>query len=238
MKKMFIVAIGIIALTSVSLVNAQDTYKQVAGDKNIELQFAPLGGNPLGIAGIRYRSFGSETSAFRLTTFVGYASENKITQQKVSAVAGGDSILELKDTKSSIEIGLRPGIEKHMAGTDRLSPWMGAELDFGWKTNSDKVQTQSIDSIPKLITTTTKNKDGFIRIGVNALAGCDYYFAKKFYIGVELGVGLSYNMLSNITVDSDVEDFEAPDPEKQGSSMNFGPVVNTKLRIGYLFGKK
>ena len=63
MKKS-ILFLALALLMSIDYATAQ---KQVGSDKNVEFTFAPLGGNPIGIQGIRLRSFNSDgTGAIRL----------------------------------------------------------------------------------------------------------------------------------------------------------------------------
>lgn len=238
--------------------NAQEGgFKQAAGDKAFEVNFAPLGGNPIGISGIQFKSYSSETSAFRMNIFIGKSNNvTNISQQLLEKKAGGDSLFLLQDTKSSLEIGLRPGIEKHFAGTDRLSPYIGAELDVAKKFTTEKVETQNnytttADAPGEIYTLKTTGKDGFLRVGVNAVAGFDYFFAKKLYIGAEFGFGVSYKKMSKIkTKDEDtkaatefaisqgakIDPFKEADPQVQkGSSFNIGPNVNSAIRVGFLF---
>jgi hypothetical protein len=229
-------------------VNAQDGFKQAAGDKSLEFKFAPLGGNPVGISGIQFKSYSSETSALRLNIFIGKTGETTITQQGVdTAVAIASRLLELKDVNSTLEIGLRPGIEKHFKGTDRLSPYIGAELDiakkFGTKKEDSQYNGKNNDS-PKVYTKKTSGEDGFLRLGVNAVAGFDYFIAKKLFLGAELGFGISYNKKSTIKIkdpkaetiatDGNVT-YHAPLDQKQGSTFNLGPNVNAQIRLGYMF---
>lgn len=227
MKKVFLSIIAGATLLGTSV--AQD-FKPAGGEKNIEVQLAPLGGSPVSIGGIRVRMFQTATSALRGTVFLGYTSNSTITQQANSSA----NLEELKTTNSSITVNIRPGIESHFEGTDRLSPYIGGELDFAIKTSSNKVQTQAGAGAP-VVETTTTGTDGYLRIGLNGVAGMDYYFAKNVYLGTELGFGFSLTSLSQIKVDSDAAGFTAPDPQKQGSSISIGPNVLGQLRLGYLF---
>jgi hypothetical protein len=231
-------------------VNAQEVYKQEAGNKNLEVQFAPLGGTPIGMGGIRLRSFSSETSALRLSIFVGGSSKSTITQQAIDTSTTTPKVpgqLELKDTESSTVISIRPGFEKHMTGTDRLSPYMGAEIDFGMKFSKEKNDAELLNvagTENEKFTKVTKGKDGYMRFGLNLVAGTDWYFTKKAYLGVELGFGFAYTIDSKIKVEDPMAEevakrnntkYVAPLDEKQGNSMNWGPTVNGQLRLGFLF---
>lgn len=223
MKTLLVFALGLLfSLSSF----AQNELKQFDGAKNLEVYFTPLGGSPIAISGIKLRIFNSESTALRGALFVGYASTTDITQQE-----NGDS-MELKTTNSSLEVGIQLGYEKHLEGTDHLSPYIGGVVDFGIKTSKESADAQVGD---KVVTDDTKNMDGFTRFGLGAVAGFDYYFAKNLYFGGELGFGGEVKMMSDITYDSDREGFKAPDPIKQGSSFNIGPTVISQIRLGWLF---
>ena len=206
--------------------SAQD-YKFEDGDGNLEVLFAPLGGSPISIGGIKLRKF-SESSAIRATVFLGYSNESEITQQEDSEA----DLEELRDRNSALEVGLQLGYESHFEGTDRISPYVGAVLDLGYRTNTMASETQAGEDV---VTARTIDDEGFIRIGVNGVAGADYYFARKMYIGAEIGFGLGVQLNSSVKRKSDADGFEEPDPEKQGSSFNFGPNAVGQLRVGWLF---
>ncbi len=225
MKK---VIFSLAILVASTTVNAQD-FKQSAGMKNLELQFTPLGGSPLGISGLRYRQFISNTMAVRANVFLGYMSKSTITQDANTADGANDK--ELKDSESSFEFNLRPGFESHFEGTDRLSPYVGAELDLNFKRTSEVLQAQNEDD--DIVETTNTNKDGSFRFGLNALAGFDYYFAKHLYFGAELGLGLSYT--SPFTTVSKSGSVSVESNENKDAIFNFGPNVNSAIRIGFLF---
>jgi hypothetical protein len=245
MKKIVLTIAVVFGMIAVS--NAQ--FKQAAGDKSFELQFAPLGGSPVGINGIQFKSYSSETTALRLNIFVGRTNESKITQQPCDTFTTTGSVeqLELREKNATTEIGLRPGIEKHFAGTDRLSPYVGAELDVAKKWSAKKEESQyngKTGDDPKVFVKKTSGKDGYLRLGVNLVAGFDYFFTKKLFIGAEFGFGVSSTFKSKIKVtDKGAEQIASDNnttyvkilDEKQGGTFNLGPNVNTQIRVGFLF---
>lgn len=199
-KVVFLFAAALFCLAGTD-VQAQ---KQIGGDKNFEFNFAPLGGNPIGINGIRFRYFNSETSAIRATIFVGgMRSEDPYADVDAIEFELGDQTYtngeRLNDINSSFDFTIRAGYEKHFDGTDRVSPYIGGEIDFGSgnsKTTQERFTltgTQEGDNIvasaPVLweLTETTP----YTRFGVNAVAGFDFYFADNVYLGAELGFGFS-----------------------------------------------
>ena len=211
------------------------------GDKNFEFNFAPLGGSPLGMNGIKLRMFSSD-AAIRLGINLGGSTETTLQQEAKAedTDAGTPEMLELKDKESTFMLNIRPGYEMHMEGTDRLSPYMGAEIDFAMMSSKSVDQEEAdndADGEMEVVTTTTTNPS--MRFGINLLAGADWYFSKKVYLGAELGFGFAINSpgKTKTTSDNKADGYKDPDPSKAGSTstLNWGPNVNSSLRIGFLF---
>ena len=112
-----------IALVATSMVGAQ-AQKFQGGEKNLEVNFSPLGENPIGIEGIRFRMFNSESSAIRLGFNINGGKTTDVVQQPYEVENGANDISksELYSTSKNFGFSIRPGYEKHFAGTDRLSP--------------------------------------------------------------------------------------------------------------------
>lgn len=221
MKKLyFLVATALLIGTAA---NAQDVYKQQGGEKNIEFLFAPLGGSPIGINGIKYRQFNDATTALRATVFLGFNSDTDIM------LAENEDQDELKMTDSEINISIAPGIEQHFAGTDRLSPYIGGEAIIAFMRMSEKDEILVGDDIEEVTT-----RDGALTFGVNGICGVDYYFADNIYLGGELGFGIQFTTEFDTVTESTVEgaeDVETPN----GNSFGIGPNVVGQIRAGFLF---
>lgn len=228
MLKKLILAITALPVFLFAQENDSNTFKPEGGEKTLELQFTPFGDDPININGIRARWFSSANRAFRLNAFVGFSSDTEITQQENSDL----NLAELKDKTTSLTINIRPGFEKHLVGTERLSPYFGWELDLAFQTTSFKVEEQNATEINYF---KTINQGGYLRLGANAIAGMDYYIGKKLYLGTELGFGFSYTSFLAIKRKSDLPGFTEPDPEKQGGSLDVGPNVVAQIRLGYAF---
>lgn len=225
-----------LALATVTGVYAQ---KQTGGEKNLEVQFAPLGGNPVSMGGIRFRLFNSATSAIRIGLFLGGSSNTDITAQPDEVNPGSP---ELTEVDKNFTVSIRPGYEKHFEGTERLSPYIGGELLFSMTSKTN--ESQSWDSLfnattfeygaPAVGTTTTK--DGSTTFGVNLVAGTDFYFANSIYLGAEIGFGFSMttNKDSEITYEGPL-DPDPIDPTINGKSSTWGPNYQGTLRLGWLF---
>lgn len=223
MKKLMLIAVfaGVATIASAQ-------FKPKGGEKTLEVNFAPLGGSPVSINGIKVRSFVDETTAYRLGLNINYAS----TKTRSGTTADGST--EMYDKSSILGITLQPGIEKHMSGTNRLSPYMGAILDIGFQSSSDVNEYEGATA-NAIETVTTKGTNGFFRIGANAVAGADYYISNKVYMGVELGYGLQLVNNATITTENSAAGSPKVDDVKPGSSFNFGPNISGLFRLGYAF---
>lgn len=237
MKKQLL-ALGVLLIGTTS-VEAQSTYRPAGGEKNLELMVAPLGGSPISMAGIKYRHFSSATSAMRLGVFLGFDNKTTILQDEDSKA----KMLELKKKESTITISVQPGIEKHLTGTERLSPYFGGYVDLNFTTKNKKEESQLNLNNDKQEVGYDKTTSGSIGIGLNAIAGFDYYLAQSLYVGTELGFGLSTTMpmknktetvSANDTNDGTVTD--SGDGKKDNvSKFQVGPNVVGQLRLGWLF---
>ncbi len=93
----------ILGIASIFAFTAEaQTNKQVAGSKSFEVMLAPLGGQPISLAnGIKFRSFSSETSAFRLSVFVGFnSSKDAENQFLLSNLSRGSGMYNMSEHAS------------------------------------------------------------------------------------------------------------------------------------------
>jgi len=248
---------------------AQAQYRPEGGEKNIEVNFAPLGGNPVSITGIKLRSFSSQTSAMRLGVFLGWSNNSEITQEadeRITDVNDDDYndkgqvlAIELKKKTSTTSIALQPGMEKHFTGTDRLSPYVGAFVNIGYSTKKvvdekGYMPTGALSSLPGPDDSSVdqflgydQTKTGTLNLGLNGVAGFDYYIAQHLYLGAEIGFGFAMNKdlksktenLSTIMNDANdgiIEDTATGESVLNNkSSVQIGPNVVGQLRMGWLF---
>lgn len=230
-KNVLLVAAIFTAAFFATEVQAQD-YKPAAGEKTVEVNFTPFGGSPINISGLKFRSFTSETSAFRLGVNIAYSSTSADPEfQGPDNNADGINDFETIDKNSSLGIQLEPGIEKHFAGTDRLSPYFGGVLTIGYNSSTEKDQEYDLAD-NKVYEKTTK--DGSLDLGLRAVLGADWYFTEKMYLGIEVGYGFLYSSLSDTKTESDVpgsKEIETP----RGSNFQIGATFNSALRLGYAF---
>ncbi|HEY0029758.1 MAG TPA: DUF3575 domain-containing protein [Bacteroidia bacterium] len=228
-----------------AFITAQEAtdFKPAAGANNLELNFVPLNGKPIQLTYIRYRRFLSETTAFRLGIGLSYSSSKADSVFNSNVTANTTVSSDYKKTQFGWNI--KPGFEKHFAGTNRLSPYMGVELDLAGQSTKE-VNPTGIDAQDGffIVTDKNKNKGGFFRAGVNLVAGFDCYITKHLYLGTELGFGFQMVKYSDYKMTTSypasvttvpTPDPGNPNPVSQGREMNIGPNFNSAIRLGFIF---
>ncbi len=198
--------------------------KQSSGNITTELQLSPLGSEPLKIDGLKFRKFLADNKAIRLNMFLG---------GKKTPTLSTSNDIELKSISSNFDLTLKPGYEMHFNGSNKLSPYIGSELLIGFnnKINSTQTLWGADNSIE-----TKRVKDHSSVLGLNLFTGTDFYFAEKFYIGVEIGFGFLYNSKGyTSTKYNNPSDPTFTDNKSKGTSSDFtwGPNYQGTFRIGY-----
>jgi hypothetical protein len=268
MKNLLVIA-ALAALTAAPM--SMDAQKQIGGDKIIEANFTPFSaGQPvISISGLKFRMFTSETMAIRLNFLLGTSKVTSVnTQPGADPEASGapDAQLnpELYTYDKTFDFGIQPGIEFHMEGTDRLSPYVGAVLDIAIGSSSTEVEdwgplniadhdalTQS--SYGKFSRT---DKNGTFRFGIIGVLGVDYYFADNIYLGAEVGIGFSTTNTKDseitysnqtafqvnqtpvgVPIGTEANLVELEDPTINGGMNNFGPSANAAIRLGWIIAQ-
>jgi len=213
--------------------------KPVAGDRtaevglNLQTGTAPISYN---VPELRFRMFKSEDMAYRLRANIG--SMSRTYSQDIGGVAW-----EAKDN-SGINIALAAGVEKHFAGTKRLSPYIGAEVGINFGTGRTVEATN--DDAPVFagfgsgitsgnVAAGNKYEQKFgstFGLGIGAVMGADYYVADGVYVGVEFGLGLI-----NITSTGEGEITTQAGSAKGGKASSFDlfGVTGSGVRLGYKF---
>jgi hypothetical protein len=198
MKKIFLfMSLAIVAVTGA---NAQ---KQEGGEKNLEVQFTPLGTSPIGMNGIRARFFLSESMAVRVGLGLNNQKTTTVREQQIT-IDGSDEdtkpdvvIPELYDTQKNSGFSFNVGVEKHFAGTDRLSPYAGAFIAIGTSKDNLEKEFHNANNAEDLAkpenwqTFTVARTIKSSTIGGGIVAGFDFYFVDHLYLGAELAFGVT-----------------------------------------------
>lgn len=232
MKKILLSA----SLLAMSLLaQAQDDYKPVQGDVTAEFTYGGLF-NPsqLGLngGGLRFRYFLADQLAAR----VGFnASSNSVTnnflytENNMQVIGGTEKI-----TTSAFDLNL--GVEKHFTGTERLSTYAGADLRVnlgGYKEVGENTDGNNYDK-----GTFYSSRTGSTGIGLRLVAGADYYFVKKVYLGGEFGWGFLANSTgkTKTSVETGGSSVEIVTPASNNAkSFEVSPSVVGSVRLGFRF---
>ncbi|MEO8148278.1 MAG: hypothetical protein ABI723_11600 [Bacteroidia bacterium] len=221
MKKTLLSVLSVI--TFITIANGQP-FKQVGGENNLQLQFTPWGNSPISLheGTILFRKFNATgDAAWRIGFTIGSAKNTSVIVQGSDSLSGNfpdsievpfgfpDYILvaglnpQADRSDKTFSFSIRPGYEKHFAGTERLSPYIGAEIIFTMSNTKSEVDsitlgnysiayddTSSLKYVPAAYTTQTlTQKSGSTTFGINLIAGFDYYIAKNLSLGAELNFG-------------------------------------------------
>lgn len=227
-KKVLLIAAIAAGVFTTSNVNAQD-FKPAGGEKNVEVNFTPMGNAPISINNLRFRYFSSSDMAFR----VGFSVSSSSTTTPDVKNQGTSNETELEDKSSTFGLSINPGIEKHFEGTDRLSPYVGAVLNFSMLSTKDV--DEELDGVTATSSYESETTGGSTTFGLNLVLGTDWYISKHLYLGTEVGFGFSTTSIG----DDEVTNATGPDTETvttvNGSSFNLGPNFNSAIRLGFLF---
>ncbi len=233
-KKVLLIAAIVAGVFTTSDLNAQEegsAFKPASGDITLEVNFRPMNASPIDINNLRLRYFIKDDLALRASLHMDIGAN---TSNRYDSLNGSQVELETVNANASFGIGL--GIEKHFAGTERLSPWVGA--DFMFVSNGTVSTDQRIGVDPndatKQVQYESETTNGSTMIAFNVVGGVDYYFAKNFYLGTEVGLGFS------TTANAEGETTNPGGPATTSKtpasgSFTFGENVNGAIRVGFMF---
>ena len=177
---------------------------------------------------LRMRYFLADDLAARVSLTLNNSSTKDFYYEKDNNEGG-----EGTRTKGNSLVVLSLGAEKHFKGTDKLSPYVGADLSYGMGNTTEK--WDKYNGLGYSSDYTRSDKNPISSIGLNLVAGTDYYFAENFYVGLELGLGFQSNSEkageSTVTTGgTTTTNLSAP-----GKSSNFGNNFIGNFRLGWRF---
>lgn len=104
-----------------------------------------------------------------------------------------------KGSRSQTSSGflLNPGLEYHFAGTDKLDPYVGAQISFGKRGDTTLTTSKDISrtldenslNLGASKTVTKVVTPGGTLFGFAGIVGFNYFFADKFAVGAEYSLG-------------------------------------------------
>jgi len=236
MRKVILFAITASFISSVS---AQ--FKPAGGDFCIELQFRPLGNDVIQtttidfsvgsekvppVYGISPRFFVLDKLELKADLLFGTASTKNNPTQDI----GNGNVTET--TKANLlGFGLNLGVNYHFSGTERISPYVGANLGFILGNASQKITNAGF-----VVNNSEKAKGGYFGFGFNIGTGFNWYIVDGLYIGAEVGLGLMFAKPTKVVTETKIGDITTPTTVKPTSSA-FGVsfAATPALRLGWKF---
>jgi len=248
MKKYILITLSVLAtlrsFAQTTPVDASESLKPKAKTFTTELNVNPFNGqvslnNSLNQIKIRY--FVNPSLAVRL----GFNLSRKDSTNNVNTPYGINSSFS-NDEQTSTTVGVNLGIEKHFAGTKRLSPYIGADLSI-----TDKSSGQTISNNQSTTTVTNAwyytyysnnsyltqiQENGFTRYGLNLFSGFDFYISGHFFFGYEFDYSISKTNWKNVSVTTTPSTTTSAAFSSTANSMvTFGPSLMNGIRLGYSF---
>ena len=234
MKKVIFLTLGLLAS---NITFSQGTFKPTAGDMTFDLSFdSPFSSSkPISlINGFKYRYLLSETYAFRSNLNI-TSNKNKSIVYGIDDKGNTDYGMKGISTSKNLDLNLRLGIEKHLNGTDRLDPYLGADLILG--LNSIKSERDKNNSGTYQNDYEYSSKQLSSNLGLSLIAGFDFYLVENIYFGTEFG--LTYN--TSFSGDEEIKETSAGTStetinKSSGSLTSIVTGMTTgAFRIGYRF---
>ncbi len=204
---------------------AEKGNKTIETTLNIQTGSAPIG---LSISEIRMRYFLKKDIALRTRLAFSF---NQNTDYSYDGMAPGNPPFTINQQSTDLKFIL--GVEKHLPGTEKLSPYVGAEAGMGISTMS-KDGTNTLNGV-----TFTENgqmtliNSGAFSIYGGLVFGADYYIIPSIYLGAEIGYGFGYN--DNGTAQYWNNGNNETREVFLGSRMGFTLQTNSGIRLGIKF---
>lgn len=229
MKKLAIL-VGAIALTGSTFAQKATTDAPFSLEGQLGFNASTLSFNA---PAIRARYFVADNIAVRLTFGMNKTSEtfNYFETENTNTGASGTEINKVGGWNLAL------GGEYHFAGTDRLSPYAGLDIMFGGGSTTSEWSNYDGAGYNADYKRDTEAKTS--DLGVNLVAGTDYYFAENFYIGMELGIGFGSTTVKEGTdVSSDVIAATTVTVENTSNEEKYSTLGNNfigNFRLGWRF---
>lgn len=140
-----------------------------------------------------------------------------------------------KEEKSSNKFTIAAGVEKHFKGTERLSPFIGAEIAHSSGV-TDEIARSNYDGTnyaPDFIqnilpgTTTTTS--------FNILLGADYYFVNHVYLGVEVSWGYQTGSTAQGEDTIFSNNINSTTVTPSSDTHGWAVAANSGIRLGFVF---
>jgi hypothetical protein len=223
MKKSFTM---FLAAAAVCLGSAAYAQKPTAGSVTTEVNLNLTTGNTTDLigGGLSFRYFLNETGALTLGFgILSDKSEETFTENPDGTGSTGTQ------TISTSTIVFRPGYQKHFAGSDKVSPYIGVELPIA--LNSEKEEWSNFDGTAYADGISAEVTGGSTSFCLNLVGGADYWFTDGMYVGVQVAWGYSSTKQKDTEVTFDGDTTTTPGGKSGGLSAG----TTGGLRFGFKF---
>lgn len=227
-------------LVTISLLSSGLAQKPIKGERSSEVNLNfQTGAAAISYdlpAELRFRYFLKDNVAIRLRLGMNYSS-NKYAISNPQGTVISEAV-----NKTGFGFTFAPGIEKHFAGTKRLSPFMGAQIAMSLSGGDRKDVSNSGYANPSNNVVISgdyyHSKSGSkFAINLGSYMGADYYIAHHIYLGVEFGIGL-FGM-SNTSEGTEkyvrLGASEVNSKTLSASSIKLFGVYSGAVRLGFIF---
>jgi hypothetical protein len=224
MKKVLLTAAAVMTF---GLMNAQEetstsAYKPTEGTIATEVSLNGGLNNAnfnLNNSAVKFRYFFKEDMALRVGLGI---NSNKTTDVNNSNPANVRT--EIITSSNNL---VKLGVEKHFAGSERLSTYAGADLLVGFSSSKYDYTENNYS-----YTESNYTGNGGSAFGLGLFTGADYYIAKKVFLGVEAGL----NFLSGKGKDNKITETGSADVTVSGGkNSGLSTTVVGGVRIGFQF---
>ncbi len=225
-NKSIITLLALVSFCQLSMAQkAEKGNKTIETTLNLQTGSAPIG---ITISEIRMRYFLKQNIALRSRLAFNF---DQSTDYSYDGMNPSNPPFTVNQQSTDFKLIL--GVEKHFSGTEKLSPFIGAEAGIG-VSNMSKDGTNTINGV-----TYTENgqmsliNSGAFSVYGGLVFGADYYFLPSIYIGAEIGYGFGYqdNGTAQYWNNGNNETKEV----FLGSRMGFTLQANSGIRLGIKF---
>lgn len=225
MKKLAIL-VGAIALTGSTFAQKATAETPFSLEGQIGLNTSTLS---FSAPAIRFRYFVKDNIAARVTLGISKSSEtNNYFENEIANSGGsGTEINKIGGWAASV------GGEYHFAGTDRLSPYGGLDIVFGGGKTTNEWSNYDGTGYNSDYKRNIEAKTS--TVGVNLVAGTDYYFAENFYLGLELGLGFQSTSTKEGSDEIVTGGVTTNTISNEGKNSDFGNNFISNFRLGWRF---
>jgi hypothetical protein len=192
----------------------------------------------IGNEAIMARYYIADNSAIRLG--LGFNLDN----ERISRVDSvGSAQVSRDSTYKRTDFFFSPGFEKHFASGKNLDPYLASAISIG-KIGRTKVRdiVTTTDTTGKSLSDITFDMDGGYLVGINLIAGFNYFFSEKISIGAEYGFGVNTARYggdwTKVTIDTPASGSQTVKREVGSQSVNstqFRMNSNAGIMLSYFF---